>query len=79
MIFELAPDEKARLKTWRKKHLDDQHGGAYPYAGAIGGCESFIITPTSLGAITTVQCDFCFRSGKPPEVYSGVLTDFSEW
>lgn len=91
MKFELDPDERKRHDDWVKAHLDEKHGGEYPYTGAIGGLFTFTITPTSMGTILGVECGLCKRNRLRDRVlsaaldtsdhqeYEQTLTDFSEW
>lgn len=85
MKFELDKDERARLDAWEKRHLEEQHNGKWPYAGAIGGGISFVIAPTSLGTIVSVECSHCkvrllgANDESDVKVYSECLTDFSDW
>lgn len=79
MKFELDKGERARFDLWNTMHLETLHHGQEPYGGAIGGRISFIITGTSIGQILGVECCSCKSTGKPREVYSECLTDFSDW
>lgn len=79
MKFELNKDECAKYDAWDKEHHDAHHGGKHPYAGAVGGYISFVITSTSIGRFLSVECGMCRRAGKPMEIYSHSLTDFDDW
>jgi len=80
--FELDKDEQKKCDWWLGAHLQEAHDGKYPYAGAIGGMYSFILTDTSLGQIVSIQCAFCKDKEAPRDsARSGnyTLTDFSNW
>lgn len=79
MRLELDDGEHARLREWKDTHVVDQHNGKWPYAGAIGGSVSLIVTGTSIGQILSVECSHCRVANKPRETYSYCLTDFSDW
>ncbi len=91
MKFELDADEKKMYDAWEKAHLEAEHDGHWPYAGAIGGSTSFTITSTGLGPILGVECNHCrvvlvadamhaaARELALRDRYHGCLTDFSDW
>lgn len=55
-MFEIDWD---KFKEWNDQHIAASHGGAEPYAGAIGGRITFSFTPTGLGTVTKVTCNIC--------------------
>lgn len=79
MKFELDNDESARFKVWDDEHLRMYHNGNEPYAGAIGGRVSFVVTGTSLGQILSAKCNSCEAKNRPLREYSFCLTDFNDW
>ena len=83
--FELDPDELKKSNEWLEKHLAEKHGGKQPYAGAIGGNFSYIVTYTSLGQIVHIYCSICRSKSNPTErsgdrkMYEECLTNFDDW
>lgn len=79
--FKLDPEENKRMRAWVKAHEAEHHGGETPYAGAIGGNYSYVVTYTGLGMITHIYCGTCQRgieSGAAPKGQC-CLTDFDDW
>ena len=80
--FELDKHEKQVFAQWDHAHLQAAHGGEYPYAGAIGGHISFIVSYTGLGMVVSAECFFCKDKELPqddPARGNCCLTDFSNW
>lgn len=73
MKFELDEGEQARYDAWYKQHLEKHHADEEPYCGAIGGRISYVITPTGLGEMLTVQCGICVQENLKKRVVEAVL------
>lgn len=67
MTFEMNEVEAARAAAWIKAHLEEAHGGKFPYAGAIGGSLTYEFTPTGIGTAVRVRCS-CGASGDCTDV-----------
>lgn len=57
--FQVSESEQKKINKWIIDHEVKKHGqkkGEYHYAGAAGGCYSYIFTPTGLGTIGSIKC-----------------------
>jgi hypothetical protein len=75
----LSEYELNAAKEWNKKHLAEHHKGKEPYAGAIGGRCSYVVTYTGVGTMLSIECSICKHGGKDYKVYAESLTDFSDF
>lgn len=42
---------------WWSQHMDEcEWASGKKYTGAVGGCSSWIITPTSIGDLISIRC-----------------------
>lgn len=63
--FTLTKEQMTKFNKWRKeKNLPND------YCGMVGGCFSFVFTPTSIGCIEVIKC----ADGTELD-----LTDYDNW
>lgn len=55
ITFSITPEQVEAIRTWKKKHEAESHGGS-EYAGAIGGRYTYEFTPTSIGTFGRIRC-----------------------
>lgn len=74
VIVEMNEDEIARLNKWRDDHpCTLRENDVFPgkrYAGAVGGADTYYLTPTGIGDCVGVKCICGQRID---------FTDFSGW
>lgn len=73
MKFELDDAERAKMKAWNEKHLQEAHDNEEPYCGAAGGRVSYVITHTGLGTFLAVECGVCIRNELRDRVLAAVF------
>lgn len=55
-VFQLSTDQQNKYKKWVKSHKCKIRKNDFRYVGAVGGADTFHITPTGLGKIVEVEC-----------------------